>query len=94
MAYLINARGNPVKWALLPFGNEETVSEKKACLAIHAAHLLNTYYVLGDEGPAGDRHACPRPLEESGLAKDGRHQTHDFTNSLLNTFETSATKKV
>lgn len=48
--------------------------------------------MLGDEDPAGDRHACPCPLE-SGLAKDGRHQTHDFTNSLLNTFETSATKK-
>lgn len=37
-----------MKWALLPFVNEATISENKASPAIHSTHLLRIYYVLGD----------------------------------------------
>lgn len=62
-----------MKWALLPFVNEETVSENKASTAIHLTHLLGTYCVLGDEDSAGGRYTCPWPLEASSLAKGDRH---------------------
>lgn len=41
-----------MKWALLPFVNEETVSENKASTATYSTHLLGTYCVLGDKDSA------------------------------------------
>ena len=54
-----------MKWALLPFVNEATVSENKASAAIYSKYLLRTYYVLGDEDPVRGRHTHLWPHAES-----------------------------